>query len=240
MSTSIPQIGFDRLIRLEWADMAMRIRAGTANQDELDALLDEASLAKETKRKTGIVLNRLWIAPHPALKDFADRAVELRAEYPRTPAVVFSWGMAVSAYPFFGHVAENLGRLSALHGDCTTAEVHRRMRERYGERETILRATNRVLQSQVDWGVIRHGSDGKQILRERPTHLDANDVAAWLVEAALRCVGRPVPVATVMSTPVLFPFVAPEPLGFLLSSVSSLDIQDQGGGNQYISVRATA
>jgi len=233
-------VGFDRLIRLDWVDVAMRIRAGAANQDELDAVLDEAGLAKETKRKTGIVLNRLWIEPHPALKDFADRGVELRAEFPKAPAVVFSWGMAISAYPFFGYVAENVGRLSALHGDCTTAEIHRRMRERYGDRETILRATNRVIQSQVDWGVIRHGSEGKQVLRQRPMRLDANDVAAWLVEAALRYVGRAVPVAALMSTPVLFPFVAPEPLGFLLSSVSFLEIQDQGGGNQYVSVRAGA
>ena len=240
MTTSIPQIGFDRLVRLEWADMAMRVRAGAANRDELEALLAEAGLGKETRRKTGIVLNRLWLEPHSALRELADRAVALQNKYPKTLPSIFCWGMAISAYPFFGQVAENIGRLSALHGDCTTAEIHRRMRERYGERETILRATNRVIQSQVDWQTIRHGNEGKQVLRQPPIRLESNEVTAWLVEAAVRYSGKALPVATLMSTPVLFPFVAPGQLAYLLSSTPTLDVHDQGGGQQVVSVRETA
>lgn len=240
MSTSIPQIGFDRLIRLEWADMAMRVRAGMASEADLGSLLDSANLGKAARKKTRTLLNRLWLEPHQQLQGFADRAIVLRNRYPNTSATVFCWGMAISAYPFFGKVAENIGRLTSLHGDCTTAEIHRRMREGFGERETIKRVTNWVIQTQVDWGVIRHGDSRKQVLRQCPVRLEANDVAAWLVEAALRYIGRALPMATLMSTPVLFPFAVSEPLGYLLSSASSLDIQDQGAGNQVVSVRATA
>ena len=240
MTASIPQIGFDRLVRLEWADMAMRVRAGNAERDELEVLLTVAGLAKETRRKTGIVLNRLWLEPHPALHGLADRAVALRSKHPKTLPSIFCWGMAISAYPFFGQVAENIGRLSSLHGDCTTAEIHRRMRERYGERETIVRATNRVIQSQVDWETIRHGNDGKQVLRKPPIHLESNEAVAWLVEAAVRYAGKALPVATLMSMPVLFPFVGPGQLAYLLSSIPTLDVHDQGSGQQFVSVRETA
>ena len=51
------------------------------------------------------------------------------------------WGMAVATYPFFGKVAELVGRLSAIQGDCASAEVHRRMSETYGEREGTRRMT---------------------------------------------------------------------------------------------------
>jgi hypothetical protein len=114
------------------------------------------------------------------------------------------------------------------------------MRERYGERETILRATNRVIQSQVDWQTIRHGTEGRQVLRQPPIRLESNDVTAWLVEAAVRYAGKALPVATLMSTPVLFPFVAPGQLAYLLSSIPTLEVHDQGSGQQFVSVRETA
>jgi hypothetical protein len=60
--------------------------------------------------------------------------------------------MAIAAYPFFGKVAELIGRLTAIQGDCATAEIHRRMAETYGEREGTHRAANRVIQTQASWG----------------------------------------------------------------------------------------
>lgn len=60
-------------------------------------------------------------------------------------------GVAIATYPFFGKVAELVGRLSALQGDCASARVHRRMSEIYGEREGTRRMTNMVIQSQASW-----------------------------------------------------------------------------------------
>lgn len=60
--------------------------------------------------------------------------------------------MAIATYPFFGKVAEFVGRLSALQGDCSGAEVHRRMSEVDGECEGTYRMTNMGLQSQASSG----------------------------------------------------------------------------------------
>ena len=240
MTISIPQIGFDRVVRLDWADKAMQVRAGLATITELGALLDAAKLGVTARKKTQTVLNRLWLEPHPSLLGLADAAVDLRAKFPQTAPVVFCWGMAISAYPFFGQVAENIGRLSALHGDCTTVEIHRRTRERFGERETIYRVTNWVLQTQADWNAIRHGESKNQVLRQSPLALEPNDVAAWLVEAAVRYTGKAMPVASVPSMPVLFPFQAPDQLAYLLTSYPRLEVQDQGFGQQVVDVRTQA
>ena len=46
--------------------------------------------------------------------------------------------MPIATYPFFGQVAELVGRHSSLQGDCASAEIHGRMSEIYGnEKEPI-------------------------------------------------------------------------------------------------------
>ena len=53
--------------------------------------------------------------------------------------------MAIAVYPFVGKVAELIGRLTAIQGDFSAAEIHRRISETYGERETAHRAAKRVI-----------------------------------------------------------------------------------------------
>ncbi|RAS04070.1 hypothetical protein DEU52_12742 [Ensifer adhaerens] len=60
--------------------------------------------------------------------------------------------------PFFGKVAERNGRLSALQSDCTSAEVHRRMSEIYGEREGTCRMTNLVIQAGGPWSGLKRAN----------------------------------------------------------------------------------
>lgn len=118
--------------------------------------------------------------------EFADRGVQIYRTSPDTPVSALTWGMALATYPFFGKVAEIVGRLTTLQGDCTSAEVHRRMSEIYGEREGTRRMTNMVLQSQADWGAIERLNQGKRIARRKAIDLHGAPVAAWLAEACLR------------------------------------------------------
>lgn len=106
------------------------------------------------------MLNRLWLEPRPDLVEFADRGVEIYCKAPDTSVSALTWGMALASYPFFGQVAEIVGRLTALQGDCTSAEVHRRMAEIFGEREGTRRMTNMILQSQASWGGNRAAWNG--------------------------------------------------------------------------------
>ena len=44
MNVSAPRIGFDRFIHLDWATAALKVRAGVAQREDLEALLDAAGL----------------------------------------------------------------------------------------------------------------------------------------------------------------------------------------------------
>lgn len=237
MRPTAPKIGFDRFISLEWAQRALEVRAGLAELDELDVLLDEAHSGPSAKKKTRTVLNRLWLEPRKDLESFAQRAVELFQSSPSISPAALTWGMAIVTYPFFAKVAEIVGRLTSLQGDCSTAEVHRRMAEIYGEREGTRRMTNMVLQSQIDWGLLNRSENGKTLTRHKAYALEGPDLARWMTTAVLGAVGRPIGLGTLDAQPVLFPFDLGDNLGFVLSSASDLDLLADSTGNQSVALK---
>ncbi len=234
MKSSSPQIGFDRFIQLEWAAAAIRVRAGVASIDELRELIDATHSGAAAKKKTQTVLNRLWLAPRPELTDFADRGVKIFRQAPNTPISALTWGMALATYPFFGKVAEIVGRLTSLQGDCTSAEVHRRMMEIFGEREGTRRMTNMVLQSQASWGAIDRVDKGKRIVRKREITLQDATVAVWLTEACVRYAGHSIPVSSIDLNPIIYPFSLEASTSYHLSKSQHLALQIDSSGNQVV------
>ncbi len=240
MSSTVPQIGFDRFIQLDWVACALRVRANLSNIDELNMLLDVAGLGVAARKKTRTVLNRLWLEPRPELANFADRGAQLFCDQSDITATALSWGMAIATYPFFGKVAELMGRLSALQGDCTSAELHRRMSEIYGEREGTYRMTNMVLQSQASWGALERVDKGKRLIRSAPTILNNDQLVAWLVEAVLRYTGKTMSIPALQSTPVLYPFSIDGPLAYVVSNSPSLELRSESSANQFVALRQSS
>ena len=239
MNSTAPKIGFDRFIQLDWAAAALKVRAGTASLDELNELLDAAGLGVAARKKTRTVLNRLWLEPRAELVEFANRGAEIFKASPDVPVSALNWGMSIATYPFFGKVAELVGRLSALQGDCASAEVHRRMSEIYGEREGTYRMTNMVLQSQASWCAIERVDKGKRLIRRTPMTLINDQTVAWLVEAVLRYTGKAVAVPTLQSMAVIYPFVLDQPLAYVVSNSPILELRSEGSSNQFVALRAT-
>lgn len=235
--TTAPRIGFDRFIHLDWATTALKIRAGVAQREDLEALLDAAGLGAAARTKTQTVLNRLWLEPRAELVGYADRGTAIFKANPDAPVTALHWGMAVATYPFFGKVAELIGRLSALQGDCASAEIHRRMSETYGEREGTYRMTNMVIQSQAGWGAVERVEKGKRVIRLAPTVVEDDELTAWLIEAALRYAGKPLTITSLQSQPVLFPFNLTQSLSYLVSNSEHLAVRADGPGNRLVSLR---
>ena len=237
MMTLAPRIGFDRLIALEWATTALKVRAGTAKLEDLESLLDGAGLGAAARTKTRTVLKRLWLDPRVELVDFADRGAAIFKAHPDVPVTAMHWGMAVATYPFFGKVAELIGRLSALQGDCASAEIHRRMSETYGEREGTYRMTNMVIQSQAGWGAVERVEKGKRVLRLAPAVVENDELTVWLIEAAVRNAGRPLAIPSLQSLPVLFPFSLTRPLAYLVSNNDYMTVRSEGPNRQFVALR---
>ncbi|MDH6235000.1 hypothetical protein M2281_005622 [Mesorhizobium soli] len=239
MMTQAPRIGFDRFIAPEWATTALKVRAGMARLEDLETLLNAAGLGIAARTKTRTVLNRLWLEPRIELMDYADRGAAIFKAHPDVPVAAVNWGMAVATYPFFGKVAELIGRLSALQGDCASAEIHRRMSEAYGEREGTYRMTNMVIQSQAGWGAVTRAEKGKRVSRLPPAVVENDEITVWLIEAVLRYTAKPLAISTLQSQPVLFPFNLTRPLAYLVSNSEHLAVRSEGASNQFVALRGT-
>ena len=240
MKAAAPHIGFDRFIQLNWATEALRVRTGESDLQHLVDLLAATHTGAAALKKTRTVLNRLWLEPRPDLVDFAERGVRLHTDLPDLPISALCWGMAIATYPFFGKVAEIVGRLTALQDDCASAEIHRRMAEIYGEREGTRRMTNMILQTQGSWGSIERSANGKRIERRPRTSLKDPRGIAWMVEACVRYYGRSLSVANIDSNPIVYPFEFGQSVAYVLSQAKTVELHTDGSRNQFVSLHVEA
>jgi len=99
---------------------------------------------------------------------------------------------AIATYPFFGKVAELVGRLTSIQGDCSISEIHRRMSEVVWRPCSHEACNAGCTSNTIELGAVKRVEKGKRIIRLAPTTIDSDELAAWLIEAAVRYAGKPV------------------------------------------------
>jgi len=147
--------------------------------------------------------------------------------------------MAMAVFPFWGAVAAHVGRLLRLQGKAVASQVQRRLREQFGERETVSRAARRVLRSFIDWEVLRETSrkgiytTGLSLIIYQP------ELIAWLAEAFLQAhTNDSVAIRTVLDAPSLFPFrLSQIPAYHLVMASQRLDVFRHGLDQDMIILR---
>ena len=186
------QVGFSQRVRLEWLDKtANLILAGNDQIDIQDALqellADKVSIGGRSVRgnreKTITILMKIWLNVPHGLEGLRDEGLNSLRDARANHRIAIHWGMALAVYPFWGEVAAQAGRLLRLQADLTAEQVQRRIRERYGDRQTVSRATRRVLRSFIDWGVLDDTERrGRYAQGERHSITD-EAMIAWLAES---------------------------------------------------------
>jgi hypothetical protein len=239
MTRRTDQIGFSQRVRLEWLEQtANLVLAGNdkaAVNDALQELLkDKVSIGGQAERgnreKIITILLKAWLTVPSELELLRVEGLELLKNVPRRGHLVIHWGMVMAVYPFWSGVAVQVGRLLRLQGSAAAAHVQRRVREQYGERETVSRAARRVLRSYLDWGVLQE-TDTKGIYTAGTTlAVEDSRLIAWLVEASLHArANGSAPLKDLLDSPSLFPFrLKPMHAESLLAASSGLDIFRHG------------
>ena len=178
-------VGFDRYLRLAWCDRALEEAARTTEPAEARARLDEALSAEiegdRSRAVTVRLLHQIWLAPPSTHRRLRDEAVAAYEQGNDTRPL--HWGMSMAEYPFFRVVAEAVGRDLRLHNGVSAPTVLRRVAEEYGERPTVRRSAQRVLQSMVDWGLLTRDQDGTY--RTEDAVSLSHDLTAWALSATL-------------------------------------------------------
>jgi hypothetical protein len=216
MNNRQKQIGFSQRIRLEGLQYTSNLvlagnDKGAVNSSLQKLLKDKVSVGgkavRGNKEKVITILMKIWLNAPGELEAVRDDGLELLKSLPRKDQIAVHWGMAMAVYPFWAAVAANTGRLLRLQGSAAAAHVQRRVREQYGERETVSRAARRVIRSFVDWGVLNETS-GKGVYGQGLT-CSINDprLISWLIEASLHARSNgSAAIKDLLDSPSIFPF----------------------------------
>jgi hypothetical protein len=225
------QIGFSQRIQLEWLEFtANLVLAGHSKdkiQQELQTMLsDKLSIGGKSKRgnreKAITILMKIWLTVPKSLEPLCDDGLQLIKTLSSEYHLAIHWGMSMAVYPFFGVVAETVGRLIRLQGNVATSEVFKRIKEIYGQRDTIIRPTQRVIRCFADWGVLLDTPTKGVYIPKLSQTLDSPRLIAWLIEAQLRAKGTNSDTLNSLTrSPSLFPF------NIINISASSIDNHDR-------------
>lgn len=207
-------IGLDRRLDIEWLDIvAAQVASGEDILSIRSKLFDvlDGKVAGGRKRgtashKTVGVLLRTWAKVPDGMVPFRDHAIRVLPSLTPVDRIALHWAILIGGFGFFGDAATNTGRLLALQGNLTLSQLTRRMRETWGERSTMNRATQRVVRSMVQWGQLAD-TESKgvytQVSKRIPIRGELTEV---LLEALLIHEGNGIPVDQAMRHPALFPF----------------------------------
>lgn len=216
VSSRYTRIGIDRIIRLKWLEQTAYLALAGQKAPAIKTILQKElqpefpgsnSNVRGSLNKTITILMRVWVRPLEELFCLQQDGLELIATLPREYHIIVHWGMIMAVYPFWSTVASYVGRLLELQGRVVARQIQRRMREHYGERETVSRAVQRVLRSFIDWGVLKETSSKGVYTQGMSQDIKSLKLIAWLVEAFLHAQPEKKSVLrAILNATSLFPF----------------------------------
>jgi len=222
-------IGIKQAIRFEWMQKAANLLlagldAKTIRQELHEFLSNRKAINKEALRgqtsRTQVVnmLMKIWISPDTELAPFRNSALELLHKNP-SMALPLHWGMISADYPFWLNAARQTGRLLALQDQVTQKQIIARLKEKYGDRQTVSRCGRHAIRSFILWGILRDSNTSGNYTHSKPYIINNPAIIALLVEAVLHSEKEPrFSVHQFLTHPAIFPFQ--------ISNISAATISD--------------
>ena len=229
MSKRHEKLGIKQTIQKHWMDHVVKMMLAGLKEKEIRAELDEF-LAKE-KPYTGFVPQThsfvktnlaSWFAPDKDVIPFRDHAFALiRHENPRN-WLPYHWAVISASYPFWFSVAKQTGRLFNLQSQIRQAQVFSRLKEQYGDRETVARNARYAIRSFVAWGVLEDSKVKGCYGQCKPMAISEPNLTTLLYEAALYAdkEGKAA-LELLKNNPAFFPFQLPVLTGDYISQQSN-------------------
>jgi hypothetical protein len=130
-----------------------------------------------------------------------------------------------------------VGRLLRLQPTVSLAEVVRRTKEKWGDRERVAQSARHVRQSIRDWAVLA-GTGSAGVYQVAPAQAALRgDLALWMIEAVLTGSGTAVgSLRQLERAPALFPF-AVAVRSAALERCSRLELVRQAGDEETVGLR---
>ncbi len=242
-------IGVKQAIRFEWMQKAANLvlaglDAKTIRQELHEFLTDRKGNGAEGERsdqtRTFVVNNlmNIWVSPDPELNAFRDASLAILREHP-SMALAVHWGMISAVYPFWFNVARQTGRLLALQDQATQTQIIYRLKEQYGDRQTVSRYARYVIRSFVAWGALKDSEAKGCYEKAAPVSIADANLALLMFESALLATPEAKgPLVLLLNNPTFFPFHLPAMTGDFVSQRSDrIDVVRYGLDDELLKLK---
>lgn len=221
-------IAIKQVIRIEWMQKAANLMlagldAKTIRQEMHEFLSDRKGNGSDGERggtsRTQVVnmLMMIWVSPDTDLVPFRDASLAFLREHPSISLAVH-WGMISAVYPFWFNVARQTGRLLALQDQVAQSQIINRVREQYGDRQTVSRYARSVIRSFVAWETLKDSETKGCYEAGVPANMAKSYVAILLFESALHAAPEAKgTLSLLLNSPTFFPFEIPMITGDFIS-----------------------
>ncbi len=234
-------VGLSSRIKRAWLDAVLDRLVKTSDKAELRTFLDrhlkDELPGKDSRSKTVGIILRIWSAIPPERVALRDRAISLLPHISGQERIWLHWGMAALAYPFFRDTTEIVGRLLALQDDFTSSQVQSRMLTTWGDRATSKEAAQKLINTLVDWEVLRSTKTRGHFLLARKMTTSVPDLQLWLLESLLGAsAAYEIEAQQLLRLPESFPFATSVGVNDLRKH-EGFDIHRQGLDMDMVAVR---
>lgn len=220
MSSRHEKLGIKQTIQKSWMDRVLRMMLSGMSEVQIRQDLDQflstqkqsGGIGERGQKTYGMAISILssWFSPDKELMPFRDSAAALARGLPEKEWLALHWAVISASYPFWFNVAKQVGRLLNLQDSVTQSQIFNRIKEQYGDRESVARNARYTVRSFIAWGVLLE-SEKKGCYKKAPLMIiDDSKLSVALIYAALLATpeGKMV-VGQLQCHPAFFPFRLP-------------------------------
>lgn len=202
-------VGFDQKLQLHQLDHIARELSRVDDRQQLYDLVDQNLMADIAGAKARLnartILFKIWVLVDNENVDIRDRGLQLIAKASKEERLLLHWGMMLLTYPFFRDVADQVGRLSQLHGEFSSMQLSRKIFALYGERRRVSVSTGAVLGTCKHLEVINEQKKIYVNAEKLPIH--HLEFKLWIIEVMLKAAEKSaIELKQIATEPILFPF----------------------------------
>jgi hypothetical protein len=183
---------------------------------------------------------KIWVSPDPELIPFREASLAFLREHPSMARAVH-WGMISAVYPFWFNVARQTGRLLALQDQVTQTQIINRLKEQYGDRQTVSRYARYVVRSFVACGALKDSKAKGCYERAAPLRIADANMAILMFESALLATPEARgALGLLLKNPAFFPFQLPVMTGDFVSQRSDrIDVVRYGLDDELLKLKGS-
>ncbi|MDY0290414.1 MAG: hypothetical protein RBR15_16430 [Sphaerochaeta sp.] len=249
MNNRYNKLGIKQTIQKHWMDYTLNmLLAGLSEQEirsELDTYLStqkqSGGIGERGQKTYGMAISILssWISPEKELIPFRDKALNLAKVIPDSEWLPLHWAVISASYPFWFNTAKQTGKLFNLQEKITNAQVFNRLKEFYGDRETVSRNARYTVRSFVAWGILQDTEIKGVYTKTTPFMIDNPQQAILLFESYLHTLPEAkAELGSILHNPGFFPFQIQSMTGeYITQNSDFLEVSRYSLDNEILKLR---